>query len=148
MKYYAKNKEGGPYTLSEIAQKFGDNAELIPENVDVQAKLTYPKQLELPTIPIDGGSVLGAIALVIALVGSIAIVFGITASVGKPPEYELTRILFGGTGFLANCLAVIVGLCALIVRPSVLALVALILASLSGAAFLFIPFQTTSMPSP
>jgi len=90
---------------------------LIPENVDLQAKLNYPKQLELPTIRIDGGSVLGAIAFAIALVGSTAIVFGIAASVGKPPEYELTRILFGGTVFLANYLAVIVGLCALIIRP-------------------------------
>lgn len=147
MKYYAKYKEGGPYTLSEIAQKFGDDVELIPAKVEQETKSMQPKHLELPKIPTDGGMMLAAIAFSIALVGCAAIGFGIIPSVGQPREYEMTRVFFGGVGFLADCLAVIVGLCALIARPSALALVALSLALLSGAALLYVPSQTRPRPS-
>ncbi len=150
MKYFAKHKDGGPYTLSEIVEKFGDDAELIPAKEKLVAtKPTHPTQLELPKIPpIDGGTVLGFIALLIALVGCTTIGFGFFASVGQPPEYGMTHAVFGGLGFLTNCLAVIVAVCALIARPTVFALIALTLALLTGAAVLCIPPQIKPRSSP
>lgn len=158
MKYYVETADGGrvgPYSLSEVVDKFGDNAVLILagdgaqiQNTDSpdregQSRSNYPTQLELPKLPkADGLMVLAAIALTISLLGTLSIAFGFFASTGRPPEYQLTHAIFGLLGLLMNATAALVALCALIVRPSIIPAIALAFAILSSGAFIFVPPQS------
>ncbi len=162
MKYFVETAEGnkvGPYSLSEVVEKFGDSAALIPADEaaqiqgtdspgrDGQALPSYPTQLELPKMPKANGSmVLAAIALTVSLLGALSIAFGFFASFGQPREYQLTHVVFGLLGLLINAIAALVSLCALIVRPSIVPTIALAFAIRSSAAFILIPPQTQPRP--
>lgn len=164
MKYFVKTAEGenvGPYTLSEVVNKFGDSATLIPaDNAEPiprvykpeSEKLTrpsYPTQLELPKMPtLDGRAVLAAIAFSASLLGALCITFGFFASWGQPREYQLTHTMLGLLGLLINACATLVSICALIVRPSIVPGIALVIAMLSSAAFILIPPQTRPSAPP
>ncbi len=161
MKYFVetgKGKIAGPYSLSEVVDKFGNDVSLIPQDeaaqildtdstdCEAQARPSYPTHLEIPTMPkANGTTVLAAIAIVTSLLGTLSIAFGFFVQFGEPAP-QLLQFLFGCLGLLINAIAALVALCALIVRPSTVPTIALALAILSSATFLYIPPYTQPKP--
>jgi len=162
LKYFIETPEGnrvGPYSLSEAFEKFGDCV-LIPADDaaqlqdtdspgrDRQALPSHPTQLELQKIFRASSSMaLGAIALILSLLGALSIAVGFFATFDKPSEYQLTHFALGTLGLLINAIATLIALCALLFRLTILPTIALAVAILSSAAFINIPPQTQPKPS-